>query len=184
MGIAIAREAARRGAKVILVLGPVVNAEGLDDINVINVISAAEMAKETIDRFTSCDIAILTAAVADYTPVHTSGSKLKKSDSDLILKLKPTTDIAATLGGMKKAGQLLVGFALETDNEKKNAGDKLKKKKMDLIVLNSLRNKGAGFAYDTNKITLIDRDNNIQDFKLKSKTGAAADILDKIESLL
>ena len=184
MGIAIACAAADYGADVELVLGPVENIPNNIPAKIINVTSAESMAVECINRFINCDIAILAAAVADFTPEIIAGNKIKRGDKKLILKLKPTTDIAAELGKMKKNRQLLVGFALETDNELENAIEKLKRKNFDLIVLNSLNEIGAGFGFDTNRITIIDRNNNIDKFELKSKNEAAKDILDKIVSIM
>jgi phosphopantothenoylcysteine decarboxylase / phosphopantothenate---cysteine ligase len=183
MGIAIANVASEYGAKVELVLGPV----GIlpeSSVKIIHVTSAASMAEECIKRFPRCDIALLAAAVADYTPEIVAGSKIKKSADDLVLRLKPTVDIAAELGKMKKKGQILAGFSLETDNELENATSKLKRKNLDLIVLNSMRDKNAGFGFDTNQITIIDRNNNIDKFELKSKEDVARDIIDKIVSML
>jgi phosphopantothenoylcysteine decarboxylase/phosphopantothenate--cysteine ligase len=142
------------------------------------------MADECIKRFDRCDIAVLAAAVADFTPDIVAENKIKRNNKELILKLKPTVDIAAELGKIKKKKQLLVGFSLETDNELENAISKLKRKNLDLIVLNSLKDKDTGFGFDTNKITIIDRNNNIDKFELKSKEEAARDILDKIVSLM
>lgn len=184
MGLAIAGEAYLRGAKVILVLGPVNERPASGGIDTINVISASEMADQTIKHFKDCDIAVLTAAVADYTPVSVSDGKIKKENKDLTISLKPTTDIAARLGSMKRKNQLLVGFALETDNEQLNAFSKLERKNLDLVILNSLRDRGAGFKNDTNRVTMIDKDNNIEDFELKSKKEVAVDILNKIETIL
>ncbi|HDZ40585.1 MAG TPA: phosphopantothenoylcysteine decarboxylase [Bacteroidetes bacterium] len=184
MGIAIAEEAFERGASVILVLGPVDYKPKKEGIKTVNVVSAEDMAKATRKYFYDCDIAVLAAAVADYTPEFVSGSKIKKKDESLLIRLKPTVDIAAELGKIKKSGQLLAGFALETDNEQFNAINKLRRKNFDLIVLNSLRDKGAGFRFDTNKVSLIDKSNIIEKFELKSKTGVAADILDKIETMI
>jgi phosphopantothenoylcysteine decarboxylase/phosphopantothenate--cysteine ligase len=184
MGIALADTAAEYGASVDLVLGPVSIIPRNNLVKVINVTTAESMASECISRFDSCDIAILAAAVADFTPVIVSGKKIKKKEAELLLRLKPTTDIAGTLGMKKKASQILAGFALETDNELENAKDKLLRKNLDIIVLNSLNEDGAGFGHDTNKITLIDRNNNIDKFELKSKEEAAKDILDKIVSMI
>src|SRR5664280_2420210 len=184
MGIALADTAAEYGASVDLVLGPVNIIPRNNLVKVINVTTAESMASECISRFDSCDIAILAAAVADFTPVIVSGKKIKKKEAELLLRLKPTTDIAGTLGMKKKASQILAGFALETDNELENAKDKLLRKNLDIIVLNSLNEDGAGFGHDTNKITLIDRNNNIDKFELKSKEEAAKDILDKIVSMI
>jgi phosphopantothenoylcysteine decarboxylase/phosphopantothenate--cysteine ligase len=184
MGIALADMAADYGAIVDLVLGPVNILPGNSSVKIINVLTAESMAIECISRFTHCDIAILAAAVADFTPVKISGKKIKKSDSELIMILKPTVDIAETLGKAKKPNQFIAGFALETDNELANAKSKLLKKKMDIIILNSLNEGGAGFGHDTNKITIIDHNNNIDKFELKSKEEAAKDILDKIVELI
>ncbi len=183
MGIAIANTAAESGADVELVLGPV-NIQPHRSVKVINVTSALSMADECIKRFALCDIAILAAAVADYTPEKVAENKIRRNDKDLIIKLSPTVDIAAKLGNMKKKSQLLIGFALETDNELENAVSKLKRKNLDLIVLNSLKDKDAGFGYDTNRITIIDKNNNIDKFELKSKEEAARDIIDKIVSMM
>jgi phosphopantothenoylcysteine decarboxylase / phosphopantothenate---cysteine ligase len=184
MGIALADKAAEYGAIVDLVLGPVNIVPQNQSINITNVVTAQSMADECISRFGSCDIAILAAAVADYTPVEVAGEKLKKDPNDLLLKLKPTKDIAGTLGQLKKHPQILAGFALETENEIENAKGKLLRKNLDIIVLNSLREEGAGFEHDTNKITIIDRNNIIDKFELKSKEEAATDILEKIISLM
>jgi phosphopantothenoylcysteine decarboxylase/phosphopantothenate--cysteine ligase len=180
MGIALADAAAEYGAAVDLVLGPVNITPGNKSVNIINVTSAESMAAECISRFPLCDIAILAAAVADFTPLIVSGKKIKKGKTDLMLRLKPTTDIAETLGHSKKSSQIIVGFALETDNELENAKEKLLRKNLDLIVLNSLNEDGAGFGHDTNKITIIGRNNIIDKFELKSKEEAAKDILKKI----
>ncbi len=184
MGVAIAEAAADLGADVHLVLGPVNIAVRNSKIKITGVVSAAEMADACTRLFPGCDIAILAAAVADYMPASVSDSKIKKSGSDLILNLKPTPDIAAALGKMKKSTQFIAGFALETENETENAMAKLKKKNMDMIVLNSLRDQGAGFGYETNRITIIDRYNNIDKFELKTKDEVAQDILNKIISEL
>jgi len=184
MGIALADTAAEYGAEVELVLGPVNITPENTSVKIINVITAESMAAECISRFPGCDIAILSAAVADFTPDEIKGKKIKKDGSELLLKLKPTTDIAETLGRTKKKSQILTGFALETDNEIENARGKLLRKNLDLIVLNSLQESGAGFGHDTNKISIIDRSNNIDNFELKSKEEAARDILDKIVSMI
>ena len=142
------------------------------------------MASECISRFPECDIAILSAAVADFTPEKRIKRKIKKDGKGLVLNLKPTTDIAYELGKIKKHSQFLAGFALETNNEMENAREKLVRKNFDLIVLNSLDENGAGFEYSTNRITIIDRNNNIDKFELKSKGEVAKDILDKIVSMI
>jgi phosphopantothenoylcysteine decarboxylase / phosphopantothenate---cysteine ligase len=183
MGVALADAAAEYGAVVELVLGPVNVFPKNSNIKIINVVSAEEMAEECFARFSQCDITILAAAVADFTPDNVSPTKIKKNGNELVIKLKPTTDIAFHLGKLKTPKQLLVGFALETDNEMENAREKLKRKNLDIIVLNSLKEEGAGFGYDTNRITIIDRYNIIDKFELKSKEEAARDILDKIVSM-
>ena len=184
MGIALADAAAGYGADVELVLGPVNLIPENSSIKIIDVTTAESMADECLSRFPDCDIAILAAAVADFTPEEVKKSKIKKNNKELLLRLKPTTDIAVTLGKTKKPSQILAGFALETDDEIDNAKGKLLKKNLDLIVLNSLKECGAGFGYDTNKITIIDKYNNIDKFELKSKEEAAKDILNKIVSLI
>ncbi len=184
MGIALADAAYEYGATVDLVLGPVSISPVSTGINIINVTNAASMASECISRFHDCDIAILSAAVADFTPETTASMKIKKDGNRLVLNLKPTTDIAYELGKLKSNLQLLIGFALETNNELENAREKLERKNLDLIVLNSLSEEGAGFEYSTNKITLIDRNNNIDKFEVKSKDEVAKDILDKIVSMI
>jgi len=184
MGLALAEAAAEYGAVVTLVLGPVSNLTVPETISVINVTSAQQMADACIEQFRSADIGILAAAVADYTPVAREQRKIRRTGDELILRLVPTTDIAGTLGKMKTPGQLLAGFALETHNEVENASAKLSRKNLDLIVMNSLNDEGAGFGYDTNRITIIDSNNNIDKFELKSKDEAARDILDKIVKYL
>jgi phosphopantothenoylcysteine decarboxylase/phosphopantothenate--cysteine ligase len=180
MGIAIADAAAEYGADVELILGPVNIVPENKSVKITRVTTAESMASECIKRFPKCDIAILSAAVADYTAVKVEKEKMKKGIDSITLKLKPTADIAATLGRSKKASQIIAGFALETNNEIKNATAKLNRKNLDLIVLNSLKEPGAGFEHSTNKITIIDKYNNIDKFELKSKEEAARDILDKI----
>lgn len=184
MGIALADAAAEYGATVELVLGPVSLTPRNSSIEIINVSTADSMASECIERFPGCDIAILAAAVADFTPIEVLNTKIKKDERELVLRLRPTTDIAETLGKVKKPSQVLAGFALETNNELDNAKTKLLRKNLDIIVLNSLREDGAGFGHDTNKITIIDRNNNIDNFELKSKEEAAKDILNKIVEII
>ena len=184
MGIALADAAIDYGAEVDLVLGPVNISPLSNRIRIINVTTAESMADECISRFGECDIAILSAAVADFSPESISRSKIKKDGNELVLKLKPTTDIAAELGKIKKPAQFLAGFALETEHEIENARKKLLRKNLDLIVLNSLNETGAGFEHSTNRITMIDRNNNIDKFELKSKDDVARDILDKIVSMV
>ena len=179
MGYAIAKAAADLGAEVILILGPVSLRIEDDSIEVVNVTSAEEMFQAAHKFFAETDIAILSAAVADYRPLVVASEKIKKNEDDLVLHLTKTKDILKSLGEIKKK-QFLVGFALETENEVENAKLKLKKKNLDLIVLNSLRDEGAGFKSDTNKITLISKDNNVIPFSVKPKIEVAKDILDFI----
>jgi len=184
MGIAIAEEAARLGAAVTLVLGPVAIRPSHYNITTIAVKTTAEMKEASVRVFRRCDIGILAAAVADFTPETPSDKKIRRGEGEMTIKLTPTEDIAACLGSMKKENQILAGFALETDNEISNAKAKLKKKNLDLIILNSLRDEGAGFGHDTNRITIIDSNNNIDKFELKSKDEVASDIMEKIISLI
>lgn len=183
MGIAIALAAVSCGAEVDLVAGPGVIVPPGAAFNVKRVSTAAEMADACNGLFPECDVAVLAAAVADFTPEVSLGSKIKRGKDDMVIRLKPTADIAAGLGSAKKRGQLVVGFALETDNELENAVGKLKRKNLDMIVLNSLRDEGAGFGGDTNRVTIIDRYNKIDKFELKPKDEVAFDILGRIASL-
>jgi phosphopantothenoylcysteine decarboxylase/phosphopantothenate--cysteine ligase len=180
MGYAIADELANRGAEVTLVSGPVSISPKNKKINVISVESAEQMYSACIDRFDKMDAAILSAAVADFTPKEKYSTKIKRGDADLKIDLLPTKDIAAELGKRKSADQILVGFALESENEVDNALRKLDKKNLDFIVLNSLQDKGAGFNFDTNKISILEKDNKIKNFELKSKQEAAIDIVDAL----
>ncbi|MBL7973195.1 MAG: bifunctional phosphopantothenoylcysteine decarboxylase/phosphopantothenate--cysteine ligase CoaBC [Prolixibacteraceae bacterium] len=182
MGYAIADQLAESGAKVTLVSGPVNIKAGRSEITVIPVESANEMYEQCLRVFPETDGAVMCAAVADFTPEDYSGSKIKRGEDDLTIHLKPTSDIAGTLGQVKSEKQLLVGFALETNDELVNAYSKLKRKGLDFIVLNSMNDSGAGFGVDTNKITMIDKDNNQSVFELKSKTEVAADIVARIIS--
>ncbi|MCK5730358.1 MAG: phosphopantothenoylcysteine decarboxylase, partial [Draconibacterium sp.] len=184
MGYAIAEELAEKGAEVILISGPVSVSTKKIGIKVISVESASEMYSECVSRFGECDGAIMTAAVSDFSPVKSGKLKTKRGKKNWNLELKPTKDIAASLGEVKTSSQLLVGFALETHDEIINAVNKLKKKNFDFIVLNSLNEKGAGFQVDTNKITIIDRNNNRQFFELKNKKEVAVDIVEKVISLV
>lgn len=180
MGIAIAEELARRGAIVHLVLGPT-NLKPTDSlINVYDVVSSDEMHANCVALFKQANIAVLSAAVADYKPKLKSDQKIKKQTDHLSIELVKTPDILATLGEMKTSSQLLVGFALETDNELENAKKKLNNKNLDFIVLNSMRDKEAGFGKDTNKITIIDNSKKILQFASKSKKLVAVDIVDHI----
>ena len=183
MGIAIASEMKKRGAEVTLVLGPSqVPVE--PDIKVIHVTTAAEMHKACVRIFARTEIAVMSAAVADYTPAKFSGEKIKKEDSNLVLTLARTIDILKSLGAKKKKAQLLIGFALETNNERENALKKLRSKNVDLIVLNSLKDEGAGFGHDTNKITIFDKAGKAHPFEVKSKKEAAVDIVNSIINLM
>jgi len=181
MGYAIAEILAERGALVTLITGPVALTVSHPDIKVIQVVTAQEMYNVSVSVFPDCEAAILSAAVSDYTPVRELKSKMKRKDDNVFIELKPTLDIAATLGRMKKKRQVLVGFALESENEIRNAARKIEKKNLDFIVLNSLREKGAGFGTDTNRVTIIDRNNNIEEFELKHKKEVAVDIINKLE---
>ncbi|MCR5455638.1 MAG: bifunctional phosphopantothenoylcysteine decarboxylase/phosphopantothenate--cysteine ligase CoaBC [Bacteroidales bacterium] len=181
MGYAIAEELASRGAKVTLISGPVQITAHNAAISVVHVSSAEEMYQKCVEQYPQCDGAVMTAAVADFTPITTSDSKIKKTGDDMTLHLVPTKDIAAALGVMKQKHQVLVGFALETDNEMQNAQKKLESKNFDFIVLNSLKDKGAGFGYDTNKVTIVSRTKGVVNYDLKPKTQVAKDIADQIE---
>ncbi|MGB1210880.1 MAG: bifunctional phosphopantothenoylcysteine decarboxylase/phosphopantothenate--cysteine ligase CoaBC [Lacinutrix venerupis] len=183
MGFEIAKAAASLGAEVIIVTGPTHQKAKHSLIQVIPVVSAQDMYEAVHQHFNFVDVAILSAAVADYRPKEVSQSKIKKKGETLTLELEKTKDILASLGAIKTK-QILVGFALETDNELENAKGKLKKKNLDLIVLNSLKDKGAGFKKDTNKVTIIDKNNNINAYQLKSKAEVARDILSVITQKL
>jgi phosphopantothenoylcysteine decarboxylase / phosphopantothenate---cysteine ligase len=180
MGFAIAEELSSRGAKVILVSGPVQIKTFNKNIHRIDVTSAEEMNEQCLFVFSSVDGAVMCAAVADYMPVERAEKKLKRGVGNFTIELKPTPDIASALGKIKSEKQLLVGFALETNNETQNALAKLKKKNLDFIVLNSLNDPGAGFQTDTNKITIIDKHNNLFNFELKTKEQVAIDIVDRM----
>ncbi len=179
MGLALAEACARRGAKVTLVCGPVQGHTEHPSIHRIDVESAEEMYAASTNLFGKMDAAILCAAVADFTPTHTAESKIKREGNGLAIQLKPTRDIAEALGKMKREGQILVGFALETHDETAHAKDKLARKNLDFIVLNSLNDKGAGFRHDTNKITIISPTEEIP-YPLKNKTEVAEDIIDRL----
>lgn len=180
IGIAIAEELSARGAEVTLVLGPTSLKPADSSIRVVAIGSALEMYNACSSLFPESDITVFAAAVADYKPRHFSETKIKKKDDDLVLELEKTVDIAAALGKQKKPGQIMAGFALETDNEEFNAKAKLVKKNLDLIVLNSMRDAGAGFGHDTNKVTVISNDGNMVSYELKHKKSVAADIVNQI----
>jgi phosphopantothenoylcysteine decarboxylase / phosphopantothenate---cysteine ligase len=180
MGILLAEEAAKRGAAVTLILGPSVLSAHHPNIKTIKVESAQDMFEAAHQHYPQCDVGILCAAVADYRPNTVSDTKIKKKNAGLTLELVKTQDIAASLGSHKKPEQLLIGFALETNNELENAIGKLERKGFDFIVLNSLQDKGAGFGHDTNKISIVfDRD-RVVNYDLKSKKEVASDIINEL----
>ena len=183
MGFALAEECARRGAEVDFICGPVSSDMKTQSplIHRYDVESAMDMYDRATSMFPAVDAGILCAAVADFTPETTADEKIKRKGDDMVIRLKPTQDIAAALGQMKTEAQTLVGFALETNDEKNNAQLKLKKKNLDFIVLNSLNDEGAGFRCDTNKITIISADDE-KGFPLKSKAEVAKDIVDELEN--
>lgn len=181
MGYAIAEEAARRGANVTLVSGPVSITTTVPNINVIKVESAREMHEQCIKAFPDCNLGIMCAAVADYAPAEYVDTKIKREKDEIpVIRLVKNPDIAASLGLIKKEGQKLIGFALETNNEESNAVDKLQRKNLDYIILNSLQDDGAGFGTDTNKITIYGKNGEKVPFGLKSKSEVAKDIIDTI----
>ena len=185
MASAIAVELARRGADVTVVSGPAPVRPSCAGVSVVDVTSAGEMYSAALEEYgRGCDITVLCAAVADFTPAAPSGSKIKKNGESMMLELVPTRDIAAAIGERRRPGEVVVGFALETDNAHDNAQDKLRRKNMDMIVLNSMRDPGAGFGVDTNRVTLFFRDGGSEELPLESKTAVASDIVDRIEKLL
>ncbi len=178
MGYALAKEAFKLGCEVTLISGPSHETTG-EGINLIKIESAQDMYEACLANFDSCDVLIMSAAVADYTPANYSDIKIKKKEGDLHIELKRTQDILAALSERKK-DQVMLGFALETNNELENAKSKLERKQLDMIVLNSLKDKGAGFGGQSNKVTILDKHNNILNFELKSKSEVAKDILTQI----
>ena len=184
MGLAIAEELAGRGAEVVLVCGPVNLKTSHPAIRRVDVESAAQMYEVTSKEFVNSDVAVLSAAVADFTPKEKADHKIKRGKDDLLLELLPTKDIAAELGRIKTVSQLLVGFALETNDEEMNALSKMQRKNLDMIVLNSLNDKGAGFSVDTNKVTILDKAGDKTVYELKTKVEVAKDIVDQIASRL
>lgn len=182
MGFAIAEECARRGADVTLVSGPV-SLSCSKQIRRINVESCEEMYNAATSEFDKCDAAILCAAVADFKPEHAADKKIKREKDDLVIRLSPTQDIAEEVGRRKRQGQILVGFALETDNEDANAKSKLVKKNLDFIVLNSTRNEGTTFRTDDNQIKII-TGTDVKEYGKKSKHDVACDIIDELSKLL
>ncbi|MBI1307644.1 MAG: bifunctional phosphopantothenoylcysteine decarboxylase/phosphopantothenate--cysteine ligase CoaBC [Bacteroidetes bacterium] len=185
MGVAIANEMAKRGCDVHLILGPTeIDHKIHPTVKIVRVTSAEEMNDACSALFSEMKIAVLSAAVADFRPESKSDQKIKKSSDSLDIHLVKTADILAGLGSKKSPDQLLIGFALETENEMENARGKLQKKNLDLIVLNSLNDEGAGFGYDTNKITTISKSGEVHNFGLRKKTEVARDIVDQIKELL
>ncbi|HTF06359.1 MAG TPA: bifunctional phosphopantothenoylcysteine decarboxylase/phosphopantothenate--cysteine ligase CoaBC, partial [Bacteroidia bacterium] len=185
MGIALANTLAQQGAEVTLVCGPTKEKNIDHRVHKIDVVTAKEMFDVCVEKFPGSDAAVLTAAVADFRPKTTAKGKIKKEEGGLSsIELEQTQDILATLGGMKKSGQVLAGFALETDNEAANAQGKLKRKNLDFIVMNSLRDDGAGFGTDTNKITVFSSAGKTHNFELKPKSEVAQDISDILFSYL
>jgi phosphopantothenoylcysteine decarboxylase / phosphopantothenate---cysteine ligase len=185
MGFSIVRELAARGAEVHLIVGPAKVPTDFDaSVSVIKIESAQQMYNAATQLFPQCDAAILAAAVADYRPKEVSDVKIKKKDSEMTLELEKTPDIAAALGQLKQTHQRIIGFALETNNEFENAVGKLKRKNFDAIVLNSLRDAGAGFSGDTNKISIILSETDVRNFELKSKDDVAKDIVDALVELI
>ncbi len=180
MGFAIAEELANQGAEVLLVSGPSHLETSNSLITRINIQTAQEMYNKSVKQFPDCDAAIMSAAVADFKPVVQFNKKVKRGKDDIQITLEPNKDIAAELGKMKKKNQVLVGFALETNDEIKNAKKKIKNKNLDFIVLNSLNEDGAGFGYDTNKINIIDNKDNITEFNIKAKKDVAVDIVNAL----
>jgi phosphopantothenoylcysteine decarboxylase/phosphopantothenate--cysteine ligase len=183
MGYALAEEFAARGAVVTLISGPTALKAQHPRINTIPVVSAAQMHEAATAQFKTAHIAVLCAAVADFTPQRPAGEKIKRGKEPLQLQFQPTVDIAAELGRQKTKGQILVGFALETDHELSNAQKKMTAKNLDMIVLNSLNDAGAGFGFDTNKVTLLYQNGAQEHIGLKPKSCIAADIIDAIQSI-
>ena len=184
MGFSIVKELVGRGANVHLVVGPTKMPMDLDpSVNVFKIESAQQMYHAATTLFPECDAAILAAVVADYRPKEVSDVKIKKKDTEMTLELEKTPDIAAALGQLKRPNQRIIGFALETNNEFENAVGKLKRKNFDAIVLNSLRDEGAGFSGDTNKVSIIFDENTFKHFELKSKEAAAKDIVDALSAV-
>jgi phosphopantothenoylcysteine decarboxylase/phosphopantothenate--cysteine ligase len=184
MGFALADVFAEEGADVTVVAGPTALKPGNDSVNIVRVTTAEEMYRACKNVIENVDIAVFSAAVADFSPEISASRKIKRGEDDLSIRLKSTVDIAAELGKTKRDDQLFVGFALETNDGLKHAAGKLERKNFDLIVLNTLEDKGAGFGTETNKITLMDKSGNIDTFGLKLKTEVARDIVGKIKKML
>ena len=184
MGMAIAKSIANKGGEVNLIMGPSSVICKHPNINRVDVVNAQQMFDATVKYFEQSDVAIMSAAVSDYKPTEIVNHKIKKSESKLELQLESTKDILHFLGTKKNQNQLLIGFALETDNEEQNAKEKIKNKNLDFIVLNSLNDSGAGFKHDTNKITIIDKNNKMDRYELKPKNLVAEDIVNYLIKLL
>lgn len=184
MGLALAKAFSAKGAAVELVLGPVSVKTDLPGVHVVPVNTAEEMYEACTKAFKSSDVAVMAAAVADFTPVKVASEKIKKEKGIEKIELRSTPDILASLGKVKKNNQILVGFALETDDGFSNAKKKLERKNLDMIVLNSLKDEGAGFGVDTNKITVLKKDGSSASFPLKTKDSVAVDIISEIEGLI
>ncbi len=184
MGFAIAEAFAAEGAEVHLVTGPVALETHTAGVEVVRVTSAGEMFERCSELMDRMDIAVFNAAVSDYTPASVSGKKVKRGTEEWTIQLKPTKDIAAEMGRRKSEGQVLVGFALETDNEEEHARKKLEKKNLDLVVLNSMRDSGAGFGTETNRVTMIDRMGNVEKYELKPKAQVAVDLVQRVLKIL
>ena len=183
MGLALAKELQSRGAEITLITGPLQQPFSPGNMKLVHVKSAEEMYKASMEAFEKADLAIMAAAVADYTPVSPAKEKIKKTEDKFTIELTRTKDILKTLGERKKGGQVLVGFALETSDERANAKDKLVRKNADMIILNSLNDAGAGFGHETNKITIFTKTGEEISFGTKNKTEVARDIVDTIISL-
>ena len=180
MGFALAEAFADRGFDVLLIAGPVHIVTVNPAIKRIDVVSADDMYRAVMQHFAESDVGVFCAAVADFTPTVAADRKIKRKTDDLVIRLKPTQDIAAAAGRQKRQGQFIVGFALETDDEEANAVDKMQRKNLDMIVLNSLNDQGAGFGYDTNKVTVIERNGRRIDLPLQSKTEVARRIVEAV----
>lgn len=180
MGFALAEAFADRGFDVLLIAGPVHIVTVNPAIKRIDVVSADDMYCAVMQHFAESDVGVFCAAVADFTPTVAADHKIKRKADDLVIRLKPTQDIAAAAGRQKRQGQFIVGFALETDDEEANAVDKMQRKNLDMIVLNSLNDQGAGFGYDTNKVTVIERNGRRTDLPLQSKTEVARRIVEAV----
>lgn len=183
MGIAIAEQLAKQGAQVSLVLGPTALTSTHPNVHVIKVQSAAQMYEACLAQFNDATITVMSAAVADYTPLSVANEKIKKKEDTFNIELTKTKDILKSLGAIKTDNQILVGFALESVDEKNYALKKLEAKNADIIVLNSVRDAGAGFGFDTNKVTLFYKDGNEKEFGLKTKQEVAQDIVQEIIEL-